>query len=206
MTSRRLIKEQIKTASAEVAKALQWILDYRPSGELTLAVVVTGMCGDTQAIGVRCNQGGASFYPASVPLIWDHIKRNRVELNNARAKFREEYREKKFRLQRELRAHEAAAAAVEELFNEALFVKPEPVAEEPKVLPTLSDRWTDRLEFDPAVSPTSPTIKGTWVTVEQVVKLVVDGWTWTDILKAHPELVEGDIRTCLSYTIVTEAA
>jgi uncharacterized protein (DUF433 family) len=33
---------------------------------------------------------------------------------------------------------------------------------------------------------------------------VVDGWTWADILRAHPELTEEDVRACLAYTIHEE--
>ena len=62
-------------------------------------------------------------------------------------------------------------------------------------------RWQDRLVFDFSVSETSPVIKGTWVTVSRVVSLIVDGWTWSDILRAHPELTEDDVRTCLAYTV-----
>lgn len=61
-------------------------------------------------------------------------------------------------------------------------------------------RWQDRLVFDDNVSTTSPVVKGTWVTVGHVVSLIVDGWTWSDILRSHPELTEDDIRTCLAYT------
>jgi uncharacterized protein (DUF433 family) len=61
-------------------------------------------------------------------------------------------------------------------------------------------RWQDRLVFDENVSETSPVVKGTWVTVGHVVSLIVDGWTWSDILRSHPELTEDDIRTCLAYT------
>jgi uncharacterized protein (DUF433 family) len=60
--------------------------------------------------------------------------------------------------------------------------------------------WQDRLVFDDNVSETSPVVKGTWVTVSHVVSLIVDGWTWSDILRAHPELTEDDVRTCLAYT------
>ena len=55
-------------------------------------------------------------------------------------------------------------------------------------------RWQDRLVFDSNVSETSPVVKGTWVTVGHVVSLIVDGWTWSDILRVHPELTEDDIR------------
>lgn len=61
--------------------------------------------------------------------------------------------------------------------------------------------WCDRLFFDPTVSESSPCVKGTWVTAAHVVSLVMDGWTWEDILRTHPELSEDDIRECLAYTV-----
>ncbi len=60
-------------------------------------------------------------------------------------------------------------------------------------------RWQDRLVFDENVSADSPTVKGTWVTVSQIVTLVVDGFTWADILRTHPELTEDDLRVCLAF-------
>jgi uncharacterized protein (DUF433 family) len=64
--------------------------------------------------------------------------------------------------------------------------------------------WQDRLVFDFNVSEASPVVKGTWVTVSHVVSLIVDGWTWGDILRTHPELTEDDIRVCLSYTVAQD--
>ena len=61
--------------------------------------------------------------------------------------------------------------------------------------------WRDRLVLDPEVSPTSPVVRGTWVTVAQVVSLVIDGWSWERILRAFPELTTDDIRACLSYSV-----
>jgi uncharacterized protein (DUF433 family) len=60
-------------------------------------------------------------------------------------------------------------------------------------------RWQDRLVFDENVSADSPTVKGTWVTVSQIVTLIVDGFTWADILRTHPELTEDDLRVCLAF-------
>jgi uncharacterized protein (DUF433 family) len=68
----------------------------------------------------------------------------------------------------------------------------------------LGGRWEGRLAWDPSVSEDSPVIKGTWVTVSQVVSLIVDGWAWSDILRTHPELSEDDIRTSLAYTVAEE--
>jgi uncharacterized protein (DUF433 family) len=59
--------------------------------------------------------------------------------------------------------------------------------------------WQDRLVFDENVSADSPTVKGTWVTVSQIVTLIVDGFTWADILRTHPELTEDDLRVCLAF-------
>ncbi len=65
-------------------------------------------------------------------------------------------------------------------------------------------RWRDRLTFDPAISDSSPVVKGTWVTASQVVSMIVDNWSWAEILRTHPELCEADIRACLAYTIEDE--
>lgn len=64
--------------------------------------------------------------------------------------------------------------------------------------------WRDRLTLDTNVSATSPVVRGTWVTVNHVVTLVVDGWSWSDILRDHPELAEADIRACLTYAVEEE--
>jgi uncharacterized protein (DUF433 family) len=66
--------------------------------------------------------------------------------------------------------------------------------------------WRDRLVFDFEVSDISPVVKGTWITVGHVVSLIVDGWTWADILRTHPELTEDDIRTCVNYAMAEENA
>jgi uncharacterized protein (DUF433 family) len=69
----------------------------------------------------------------------------------------------------------------------------------------LAGRWHDRLVFDRNVSEHSPVIRGTWITVGQVVSLIVDGWSWSDILRSHPELTDEDLRICLAYTVAEES-
>ena len=66
--------------------------------------------------------------------------------------------------------------------------------------------WRHRLVFDAAISKTSPVVQGTCVTVEQIVSMVVDGWSWAEILSALPELTEDDIRACLTYSVEEEGA
>lgn len=75
----------------------------------------------------------------------------------------------------------------------------EPDSEE-RVESEPSPRWSERLVFDFNISESSPVVKGTWVTVNHVVSLIVDGWSWPDVLRTHPELTEDDVRTCLAYT------
>ncbi len=70
--------------------------------------------------------------------------------------------------------------------------------------PETGARWQERLVLDQNVSETSPVVKGTWVTVSQIVSLIVDGWSWSDILRTHPELTEADIRCCLAYNVEQE--
>lgn len=54
---------------------------------------------------------------------------------------------------------------------------------------------------DPDISSISPVVRGTWITAAEIVRLVVQGWSWGDILRAHPELTEADIRACLAFDV-----
>ncbi len=81
------------------------------------------------------------------------------------------------------------------------FAPPDAPDEDDAPLP----RWQDRLVFDENVSDDSPVVKGTWVTVAQVVTRIVDGFTWADILRTHPELTEDDIRVCLAFAMEQES-
>jgi uncharacterized protein (DUF433 family) len=67
-----------------------------------------------------------------------------------------------------------------------------------------TEGWEWRLVFDETVGDRSPVVRGTWITAGHVVSLIVEGWTWGDILRTHPELTEDDIRACLAYTTLHE--
>lgn len=100
-----------------------------------------------------------------------------------------------------LRARRPAALAV--AVAVAAGADPEvPAAAATVPLPAAS--WRERLVIDPEVSDASPVVRGTWITVAHVVSLIVDGWSWADILRDHPELTEDDIRACLAYTVEQE--
>jgi uncharacterized protein (DUF433 family) len=64
--------------------------------------------------------------------------------------------------------------------------------------------WREFLIFDDRASSPSHLVQGTWVPADHVISLIVEGWTWSDILRSHPELTEDDIRACLAYDIEAE--
>lgn len=66
--------------------------------------------------------------------------------------------------------------------------------------------WRGRLVYDFDVSDQSPVVQGTWITVSHIVSLIVDGATWADILRTHPELTEADIRICVAYAIAEDTS
>lgn len=85
-------------------------------------------------------------------------------------------------------------------------VDPDAVDTVPAASETVSSApaWQERLVLDPKVSEVSPVIRGTWITVRHIITLIVDGWSWEEILRTHPEVTEPDIRACLTYTIDDE--
>jgi uncharacterized protein (DUF433 family) len=78
------------------------------------------------------------------------------------------------------------------------LTNPEPEDRDMVLRQMALESWP-RLTWDNNVSDTSPVVQGTWVTADHVVKLIVDGWIWSDILRTHPELEVDDIHECLAY-------
>jgi uncharacterized protein (DUF433 family) len=57
----------------------------------------------------------------------------------------------------------------------------------------------DRISIDPNVMLGKPTIKGTRVTVELILRKLSEGATAADILEAYPHLHQEDVLAALSY-------
>ena len=53
--------------------------------------------------------------------------------------------------------------------------------------------------IDPAIRFGKPSIKGTRISVYDVLSWLASGMTRADILKDYPELTEQQIQACLSY-------
>ena len=56
-----------------------------------------------------------------------------------------------------------------------------------------------RISLAPDVLLGKPVIRGTRLSVEFVIGLVVDGWSETDILGNYPGISHDDIIACLGY-------
>jgi len=59
--------------------------------------------------------------------------------------------------------------------------------------------WHDRITLDPAVLVGKPCIKGTRISVEYIVELLADGWTYEQILESWDHITREDIFACLAY-------
>lgn len=71
----------------------------------------------------------------------------------------------------------------------------------------------DRIVIDPGVRFGKPTIRGTRITVGDVLGYMAAGMSEADIMRDFPQLASDDIRACLAYaaererrTVVVSAA
>ncbi len=61
------------------------------------------------------------------------------------------------------------------------------------------DEFLERIIVNPKVMGGKPIVKGTRITVEQVLKLLAQGLSSREILKDFPHLTEEDISAVLLY-------
>ena len=65
----------------------------------------------------------------------------------------------------------------------------------------------ERITVDPRIHFGKPCIRGTRITVQNVLELLDEGITFGEIIKNYyPDLVVEDIRACLQYAIALVAA
>ena len=82
------------------------------------------------------------------------------------------------------------------------LTRPTPVAEILAKLMVM--RWQDRITITPGVRSGKPCIKGTRITVYDVLEYLAGGMTESQILADFPDLTEGDIRACLAFAASRE--
>jgi len=64
--------------------------------------------------------------------------------------------------------------------------------------------WQDRISVDPAVRGGKPCIKGTRITVYDVLEYLAGGMTEDQILSDFPDLTREDIRASLAFAAARE--
>jgi uncharacterized protein (DUF433 family) len=64
--------------------------------------------------------------------------------------------------------------------------------------------WQDRIQISPTVRSGKPCIKGTRITVYDILEYLAGGMTEDEILKDFPDLSREDIRASLSFAAARE--
>ncbi len=65
-------------------------------------------------------------------------------------------------------------------------------------------RWQDRITITPGVRSGKPCIKGTRITVYDILEYLAGGMTDTQILADFSDLTVEDIRACLAFAAARE--
>ncbi|MBI3934256.1 MAG: DUF433 domain-containing protein [Acidobacteria bacterium] len=64
--------------------------------------------------------------------------------------------------------------------------------------------WQERISVNPAIRSEQPCIKGTRITVYDVLEYLAGGMTEDAILADFPDLTRDDIRACLAFAAARE--
>jgi uncharacterized protein (DUF433 family) len=64
--------------------------------------------------------------------------------------------------------------------------------------------WEDRISVDPEVRSGKPCVKGTRITVYDVLEYLAGGMTEAEIVEDFPDLKTEDIRACLAFAAARE--
>ena len=64
--------------------------------------------------------------------------------------------------------------------------------------------WQERISLNPAVRSGKPCLKGTRITVYDVLEYLAGGMSEDQILTDFPDLTREDIRACLAFAAARE--
>jgi uncharacterized protein (DUF433 family) len=64
--------------------------------------------------------------------------------------------------------------------------------------------WHERISVNPAIRSGKPCIKGTRITVYDLLEYLAGGMTEEDILRDFPDLTRDDIRAALAFAAARE--
>ena len=61
--------------------------------------------------------------------------------------------------------------------------------------------WKERIVIDPKILVGKPIIKGTRISVEFILELLSNDWSYEKILKEYPQLKKEDILASIQYSL-----
>jgi len=64
--------------------------------------------------------------------------------------------------------------------------------------------WQSRIQIDPAVRAGKPCIRGTRITVYDLLEYLAGGMTEDQVLVDFPDLAREDLRACLAFAAARE--
>ena len=64
--------------------------------------------------------------------------------------------------------------------------------------------WQDKISIDPAIRSGKPCVKGTRITVYDVLEYLAGGMTEDQIVSDFPDLTRDDIRAALAFAAARE--
>lgn len=62
-------------------------------------------------------------------------------------------------------------------------------------------RYKERREVNPDILVGKPIIKGTRISVEFILELLVNGWDFDQIIRNYPQLTKEDILAAIEYSL-----
>ena len=68
----------------------------------------------------------------------------------------------------------------------------------------LTMEWQDKISIDPAIRSGTPCVKGTRITVYDVLEYLAGGMTEDQIVSDFPDLTRDDIRAALAFAAARE--
>ncbi len=62
-------------------------------------------------------------------------------------------------------------------------------------------KWQDHISSDKEVLAGKPTVKGTRISVDQILELFAQGWTQEQILENYPRLTAEHLKAVFAYLL-----
>lgn len=63
----------------------------------------------------------------------------------------------------------------------------------------MTNDWSDRITFNPAVLAGKPTVRGLRISVEHILRALSAGVPESELLADYPDLEPDDFKACLAY-------